>query len=222
MSTSKHCPSCRREYSAAVNFCDQCGAATAMGALEKEPNAKRKLIRSDNWVLWFGVGLVLLIALVAVMVETEEGDGVGSVSPPTPTTVASVCEGPAEMRYTNAMQSYLEPMVNAAPELAGLFNEVSTDPMVIFDETWREELVTDLAIMNAAAGLILELDPPASMSSVSKPADDMARALQEAVTLYAKAIDDIDPDLLLEATGKIGEVTRYMNDVANAFVRLCS
>ena len=116
----------------------------------------------------------------------------------------------------------MEQMVEAAPGLAELFDEVSIDPMVIFDDTWREEFVTHLAALNVGATLLLDLKPPSSMSSVSVPAGKMARTVQEAVSLYAEAVDDIDADKLLTANEKIILATQYVNETTDALERLCS
>ena len=83
---------------------------------------------------------------------------------PTPTIE---CPTPTERAYINSVVEVFTPMGTAYGEFGRLNIEASDNPVLIFDDSWKLEVVLQLAVIEIAAEEITELTPPPSSSLAS-------------------------------------------------------
>ena len=78
---------------------------------------------------------------------------------PTPTIE---CPTPTGRAYINSVVEVFTPMGTAYGEFGRLNIEASDNPVLIFDDSWKLEVVLQLALIEIAAEEITELTPPPS------------------------------------------------------------
>ena len=174
------------------------------------------------WVKGAVIGVLLLVVVGIIGAATDGGDddggsedlevitatntamaGDGAAAtatsiPATPTEPALPALTAGECAYANAFLSILEDVGDASGSIGELFAEAGADPLLIFDDDWKIEVVIALATIQVAHDRLAGLQPPESLASVHAAAQASLTKLNDATVLIAGGIDDIDPDQIIE------------------------
>ena len=81
-------------------------------------------------------------------------------------------------------------------QLGDSFLDAGENPLLLFDETWRLEVILALALLDVSADSILTWNPPPGTEEIDGLLKDAATDVKSAVDLIPGAIDDFDPTRL--------------------------
>ena len=145
---------------------------------------------------------------------------------PTPETPSKqtedICSAPDEKAYLDKLAEYLVPMGAANVEVAKLMDMASNDVFVMLDEGWNIVMHTQLAIIRLHAELVLGMDSPKSISSISAPARLVAQNMLEAVSYYTDGFANFDPGNIAIGVAHIGSAADHTNRMTRNLEMLCS
>ena len=99
--------------------------------------------------------------------------------------------------------------------------DAGQNPLLMIDDFWIIDVATHVAILDIASESILVLDPPRSASSVSRPADAVARLMLEANDNLVYGIDNVDESSLGEATTLYLQASDQMQRLTRAVETFC-
>ena len=231
--SDQFCIGCGKKHPGPDDFCTDC-------QLDKLP---KKFWRSDNWVLWFLIGLPILLLVVIAIGSTEETDETTTTSRtlaadrekaptprpratstprPTPTpTPTVVCDSGDEQSYLVSVGEQFEVIVPATIGLSGQFEELSRKPAVMFDEDWRTLVILNVALLNLASQGILDLDAPSSLRDAESLIRAAAREMISATELYVEGLDELDVDKAEKGNERTLRATSYIEDFSQTVKRIC-
>ena len=141
---------------------------------------------------------------------------------PKPTaTPIPLCKREAESIYIVALADFMDVIGTSSVSLGERFTELGQNPALLFTSEWRDGVTLSMGIMLFAATSIIELEAPDSLDEIDKVAKRMARQIEDALGLYASAIDDIDPDKLEQANQIILQSTQLVFETGDIASRVC-
>lgn len=111
-----------------------------------------------------------------------------------------------------ALELYVEGM-NIIGRLSG---DASRNPMLMFDDEWREEYVGALVRLKVAGEIIRELEPPAGYRETHNHLLVAADHYDQTTTYLARGVDEMDPDLLELGIEEMGRGTEAVNRATEA------
>ena len=171
-------------------------------------------------IILFSLCIVIVIGVAAALAGGDESavdspQGTSSapaVAVPTDTpkptpTVTVECPTPSERAYLTRLVEVMDPAATAYSELGRLNLEAGNNALLFFDDTWKLEVVVQLALIQSAADGTRELTAPPSLASIHRHNLQIASAMQDGNDLYTKGIDNLDADLIEAASLRINDVT---------------
>ena len=103
------------------------------------------------------------------------------------------------------------------------FAQLIESPQLIFDETWILATTRSLVEMNRAAVAMRELAPPtARLQDVAELAVELGSTIEEAVALYARSIDDVDPASMDAGSALLLDLPAVIEDLQTAMASVCT
>ena len=157
--------------------------------------------------------LVLTVLALVSVVGLVMVAGCGGSIEPCPTT--------EEAAYLNEVLKYTETGSSGMQRFSSLNLRAGENPFLIFDETWKVEIVLTLALLDSGAEEILEVNVPKSMRDVHTDIEASAMGVQRTVVLYAEGIDAVDADKLAQAAGSLAQATSRLDSAASKIEALC-
>ena len=103
------------------------------------------------------------------------------------------------------------------------FAQLIESPQLIFDETWILATTRSLVEMNRAAVAMRELAPPtARLQDVAELAVELGSTIEEAVALYARSIDDVDPASMDAGSALLLDLPAVIEALPAAVASVCT
>ena len=115
---------------------------------------------------------------------------------PEPTPTPQACLTAQEAEYFYELASELDETATSAQTLADRLSLLADDPSLLLDDAWRLQIGFLSLALRFQAELIILLDAPSSVSSVSNPAMEAARMVQAAVVYYTVGFNNRDLDTI--------------------------
>ena len=139
---------------------------------------------------------------------------------PTP-TVTVECPTPSERAYFTRFGEVITPAATVYNEFGRLNVEATNNMLLLFDDTWKMEVVVQLASIQSVVDGIRELTAPPSLASIHRHNLQIASAMEDGNDLYAKGIDNIDADLIEAATLRMGDANTLLEQVVAKMLAHC-
>ena len=176
-------------------------------------------------IILFSLCIVIVIGVAAALaggddsaVDSPQGtSSAPAVAVPTDTpkptpTVTIECPTPSERAYFARLVEIIDLAPTAYGEFGRLNLEASDNVLLLFDDTWKLEVVVQLALIQSVADGITELTAPPSLASIHRHNLQIASAMQDGNDLYAKGIDNLDGDLLTAASLRVNDVNTLLEE----------
>ena len=185
-------------------------------------------------IILFSLCIVIVIGVAAALaggddsaVDSPQGtSSAPAVAVPTDTpkptpTVTVECPTPSERAYFTRLVEVIYPAATVYSEFGRLNVEASNNILLLFDDTWKLEVVVQLALIQSVADGIRELTAPPSLASIHRHNLQIASAMQDGNDLYAKGIDNIDADLIAAATLRMDDVNTLLEEATAKMQAYC-
>ena len=185
-------------------------------------------------IILFSLCIVIVIGVAAALaggddsaVDSPQGTSSAlAVAVPTDTpkptpTVTVECPTPSERAYFTRLVEVIYPAATVYSEFGRLNVEASNNILLLFDDTWKLEVVVQLALIQSVADGIRELTAPPSLASIHRHNLQIASAMQDGNDLYAKGIDNIDADLIAAATLRMDDVNTLLEEATAKMQAYC-
>jgi len=163
--------------------------------------------------------IVLFIIVISIITSAtgdgDDGDDGDQVVADATSTVETVAESPtdvpatiddrppfteAECAYVEEVQNQIAIFSSSATDLSALLTDMSNDPTLLLDDVWKLDVSLQLAVLRVVYDSSVALRPPASLEVIHEGFLSGVSKTNDATFLFATAIDDIDPDLMLQAS----------------------
>jgi len=95
--------------------------------------------------------------------------------------------------------------MTASMKISELSSEASEDPTMIYDDAWRSEMATALAMLRDCNNRVRQLDPPPAYEASHRHLLDAADHFDATVTYMIDGIDEMDGDLIAKAGKHMSE-----------------
>ena len=195
------------------------------------PRARRRL---SGWAVAGYSGLIyiafIILIVVAAIVDDSGTDATQAASPkptatptaiPTPVPTLAPCQRADVQAYFDEMLEITGPLEQIYLKIGALTAQAGSNPLLVFDEDWRFEVVVHLAGMKVAAEQIRELNAPPHVRHIHSDLLEMATGLDRAADLFAAGMDNFDPDLLALSAEQIDANTELVIVAAAKVNALC-
>lgn len=121
-----------------------------------------------------------------------------------------------ELDYFDALQDELDTTIGASEELSALFGEAGRDPTVIFDDTWKLEMVVQLVTLQMLEENAATMSPSPRQQHIH----DLWLEITALTTRYVDdvivGLDNIDPGRLEQGTNRIVYASLLVQDLTRA------
>lgn len=133
-------------------------------------------------------------------------------STPTPEIIATNTPEPnlsaEEQEYISNLVSIFETWGDALRELSKLFEDVSGDPNLFFEEEWNEKLTNMLNMIEDANQMVEGLNPPEGYEEGHAILLDIKESAANSVDLLRAGIDEFNPDKLSQVNDTIEQTNQ--------------
>lgn len=153
------------------------------------------------------ITIFILIGIIAI-VTGRPAEEPAQITP-TPTTPEQQAITPAEQAYATTIGNQATTVGNAFTELT----ELCQNPQFGNDE-WTLLVAVQLTTIRMAYDEAMELDPPSSMAEIHLKYTQGMKAYNDMAYLFARGVDELDPNLIEEATRKMEIGTQLINEAA--------
>lgn len=138
-------------------------------------------------------------------------------STPTPEIITTNTPEPTisaeEQEYISNLVSIFEMWGDALRELSKLFEDVSGDANLFFEEEWNEKFTKMLNKIEDANQMVEELNPPEGYEEGHAILLDIKESAAKSVDLLGAGIDEFNPD-------KLGQINGYIDQTNQDVARL--
>ena len=141
---------------------------------------------------------------------------------PTPTPTPKQCPTPAQAEYFGSVGTGFASILLGMDYTSRLIIELASTPAVLYDNSWRLDLVSALAYIEAGANLIEGLATPVGAEQIHGQMLLIAYRSHQFVDNVANGIDNEDGDRLTAAGSDIQVIRGYITDLNQQVDTFCN
>ncbi len=138
---------------------------------------------------------------------------------PTATQDMTATTEAEEQAYLIEMTQIGDDYVTALELVGELSNQAGEDPTLLFDEEWKTQMAIGLLLMQVSGENSRELQPPARYEEAHKQFLEAVVHMDRVVELLPRGIDELDADLINEASIEMLLGTEALDEATAAFER---
>ncbi len=181
--------------------------------------------RQPRWLVPVMIGALVITFLCAgglavYTITSATSGGLGQIFAPisipflTPAPTPTFTPEPLPTSEPNgSLERFLSPECSAALDrLEQLSNQITTDPTVPLDSTWRDNLSSAVADMRTYCGTLKSASPvPGLVDEAQRNLDLANQEFDTANQLFKEGVDNFQPGKILEAGGHVQQAMKYLN-----------
>ena len=154
---------------------------------------------------------------------STEATSPSPTSRPTPTPIPTVklCERFDVRVYFARVNGIIVPLSDTFAQISTLSYQMVENPWLIEDSEWRFEVGLNLGTLQLAADEIRALPAPHEVQLVHDEMMELADAMHEGATLYARGLDNVNAGLFGLAAERYSEAARLSESFTEKKRALC-